>query len=157
MHGIQLMGILSAGKFPTGAVLNLAIVVLLLVVAYLAYSFVLRLTVAPSLDPVRDGDPQGKPIQVEVINGSGAAKVASRFTQYLRGRGYDVVDVRNYHRSDVRESIVIARTTSPRNAEKVAVALGVAEARIIQVSCADYYVDVSVVVGRDYQSLKPSQ
>ena len=151
------MGITSPRKFPTGAVLNLAIVVLLLVVAYLAYSFVLRLTVAPSLDPVRDGDPQGKPIQVEVINGSGAAKVASRFTQYLRGRGYDVVDVRNYHRSDVRESIVIARTTSARNAEKVAVALGVAEARIIQVSCPDYYVDVSVVVGRDYHSLKPSQ
>ena len=49
----------SARKFPTGVVLNLAIIVLLLVVAYLGYSFVLRLTVAPSLDAARDGDPQG--------------------------------------------------------------------------------------------------
>lgn len=153
----SMMRLHFARRFPANAFLNLAIVALLLVVAYLGYSFVLRLTVAPSLDPVREGDPYGKPIQVDVINGSGAAKVASRFTHYLRGRGYDVVEVRNYHRSDVQESMVIARTPDTRNAEKVAVALGIADARIIQVSCPDYYVDVSVVLGRDYQSLKPSQ
>jgi hypothetical protein len=147
----------SARKFPTGVVLNLAIIVLLLVVAYLGYSFVLRLTVAPSLDAARDGDPQGKAIQVDVINGCGGAKVGTQFTQYLRHRGYDVVEVRNYHRFDVRQSIVIARTANLRNAEKVATALGVSAPHIIQQINPEYFVDVSVVIGHDYQSLKPSQ
>ena len=151
------MKLFSARKYPTGAVLNLAIVVLFLVVGYLAYSLVLRLTVAPSLDPVREGDPHGRPIQVDVINGSGTAKVGSRFTQYLRNRGYDVVEVRNYHRFDIRHSMIVARTLNLRNAEKVATALGIPESQIIQQLNPDYFVDVSVVIGHDYQSLKPSQ
>lgn len=150
------MRVTSARKFPTNAALNLAIVVLSVVVTYLAYSFVMRATVAPSLDSVRDGDPQRKPIQVDVINGSGAAKIGSRFTQYLRNRGYDVVEVRTYHRSDVRRSMIIARTSNARNAEKVATALGIGSDCLIQVINPDYYVDVSVVIGRDFQSLKPS-
>jgi hypothetical protein len=151
------MSILSSRKFPTGAVLNLAIVVLFLVVSYLAYSLVLRLTVAPSLDPVREGDPYGKAIQVDVVNGSGAPKVGGRFTQYLRNRGYDVVEVRTYHRSDVAQSIVVARTSNTKNAEKVATALGVDASRIIQEVSPGYYTDVSVVIGKDFHSLKPSQ
>ncbi len=147
----------SARKFPTGALLNLAIIVLLLVVAYLAYSFVLRLTVAPSLDPARDGDPKGKPIQLDVINGCGTAKVGTRFTQYLRDRGYDVVEVRNYHRFDVRHTIVVARTANLRNAEKVATALGIEAPHIVQQINPDYFVDVSVLIGMDHQSLKPAQ
>jgi hypothetical protein len=150
------MILFSARKFPTGVVLNLAIVVLLVIVAYLAYSFVLRLTVAPSLDAVRDGDAARRPIQVDVINGSGTAKVGTQFTRYLRDRGYDVVEVRNYHRSDVGQSIVIARTKNLRNAEKVATALGVSPRQIIQMINPDYFVDVSVLIGRDHPSLKPS-
>jgi len=146
----------SARRFPTGALLNLAIIVLLLVVGYLAYSFVLRLTVAPSLDPVRDGDPKGKAIQVDVVNGCGTAKVGTRFTQYLRDRGYDVVEVRNYHRFDVRHTIVVARTSNRRNAEKVAIALGIEASHIVQQINPDYFVDVSVLIGIDHQSLKPS-
>jgi hypothetical protein len=151
------MGISFARKLPTGAVLNLAIAVLSVVVLYLGYSFVLRMTVAPSLDPVRDGDPRGRPIQVDVINGSGAAKIGSRYTQYLRSRGYDVVEVRTYHRSDIAQSIVVARTSNPKNAEKVATALGIDPARIIQEVSPEYFVDVSVLIGKDFPSLKPPQ
>ncbi len=142
---------------PTGVFLNLAILALLVIVAYLAYSFVLRLTVAPTLDATRDGDPQGKAIQVDVINGCGAAKAGTQCTQYLRSRGYDVVEVRNYHRFDVRTSLVIARTSNIRNAEKVATALGIPSTRIIQQLNPDLFVDVSVLIGHDVQSLKPSQ
>jgi hypothetical protein len=151
------MGISFARKFPTGAVLNLAIAVLSVVVLYLGYSFVLRMTVAPSLDPVRDGDPRGRPIQVDVINGSGAAKIGSHYTQYLRSRGYDVVEIRTYHRSDIAQSIVVARTSNPKNAEKVATALGIEPVRIIQEVSPEYYVDVSVLIGKDFPSLKPPQ
>jgi|WetSurMetagenome_2_1015567.scaffolds.fasta_scaffold218210_3 hypothetical protein len=151
------MSILSARKLPSGVFLNLAIGALLVVVAYLAYSLVLRVAVSPSVDPIRDGDPQGNPIQVDVINACGTSKVGSQFMQYLRDRGYDVVESRNYHRFDVKRSLVIARTKNIRNAEKVAAALGVASPQIIQEINPDFFVDVSVVIGHDHQSLKPSQ
>ncbi len=44
-----------------------------------------------------------------------------------------------------------------QNAENVAYALGIRKQNIIQQMNHDYYVDVSVVIGKDYGSLKPSQ
>ncbi len=78
-------------------------------------------------------------------------------TAYLRARGYDIVELRNYHRFDVEKSLVIDRTGRIENAEKVARALGIPAGRVIQQLNPDYFVDVSIVIGRDYLSLKPSQ
>jgi hypothetical protein len=51
---------------------------------------------------------------------------------------------------------VIDRTGDMENARKVAYALGIGKEHIIQQINQDYYVDVSVVIGKDYKSLKPS-
>jgi hypothetical protein len=56
----------------------------------------------------------------------------------------------------VRESLVVDRTGRRENAEKVARALGIPTGRIIQQLNPDELVDVSVVIGRDYASLKSS-
>jgi hypothetical protein len=64
--------------------------------------------------------------------------------------------MRNYKRFDVLESLVIDRTGSTANAERVAYALGIEKKNIVQQINEDYFVDVSVVLGRDYPSLKPS-
>jgi len=137
--------------------LNAAIVVLVAVVGYLAYSLVVRLFVAPGVDVVREGGPPGRIIQVEVLNGCGVARAANGMTTFLRSRGYDVVEIRNYHRFDVRESLVIERAGRMENAEKVARALGIATSNIVQQLNPDYYVDVSVVVGLDYGTLNHAQ
>jgi len=79
------------------------------------------------------------------------------FTNYLRARGYDVVEVRNYRTFDVKESFVIDRTGELDNAEKIAYALGIRKENIVQQLNPEYYIDVSVVIGRDHASLKPSQ
>ena len=68
-----------------------------------------------------------------------------------------MVEIRNYHRFDVKQSLVIERTGQMKNAEKVARALGIDTAQIIQQLNPDYYVDVSVVVGQDYGTLKHAQ
>ena len=137
--------------------LNAAIVLLVAVVAYLAYSLIVRLFIAPGVDVVREGSSPGRIIQVDVLNGCGVPKAAGSMTAFLRSRGYDVVEIRNYHRFDVRESLVIERAGRMENAEKVARALGIAKTNIIQQLNPDYYVDVSVVVGLDYGTLKHAQ
>ena len=62
----------------------------------------------------------------------------------------------NYKTSDVNESLVIDRVGNSANAEKVAYALGIKKKNIVQQLNHDYYVDVSVVIGKDFNTLKPS-
>lgn len=142
---------------PRDLVLNVTIMFLTAVVGYLAYSFVVRHVIRPPVEVVRDGDAGRAVIQIDVLNGSGIPGAASECTAYLRSRGYDVVEMRNYKRNDVRESLVIDRTGSLENARRVAYALGVPAKNIVQQINEDYYVDVSVLVGRDFRSLKPSE
>ena len=150
--------LLSRLTLPSsGLWLNIAIGVLGVIVLYLGYALIVRIFFAPPVDTIREGDPQGRVIQVDVLNGCGAARAGTAVTSYLRSRGYDVVEIRNYHRFDVKQSLVIERTGQMKNAEKVARALGIDKAQIIQQLNPDYYVDVSVVVGLDYATLKHAQ
>ncbi len=137
--------------------LNAVIGGLVIIVGYLAYSLLARHVIHPPVDAERTAAPPGSVIQIDVLNGSGASGVASSFTSYLRSRGFDVVDTRNYRSSDLKESLVIDRTGNREDAEKVAYALGVKKENIVQQLNEDYYVDVSVVIGKDHKSLKPSQ
>jgi hypothetical protein len=138
-----------------GILFNGVILVLSLVVGYLAYSLVDRTIIAPPVDPMREDVNPGEVIQIDVLNGCGVDGAASVFTSYLRGRGYDVVEMRNYKTFDVVHSLVIDRKGNLETAKKVAYALGVREDNIVQQLNADYYVDASIVIGKDYKSLKP--
>jgi hypothetical protein len=142
-------------KRPRSFLLNLVIVVLVVAVGYLGYALFLRQVVRPPVDVDREGGVPGEIIQIDVLNGCGAAGVASTFTAYLRARRYDVVEMRNYKTFDVDESMVIDRVGNLENAGKVAYALGIGKSNIIQQLNPGYYVDVSVVIGKDYQTLKP--
>jgi hypothetical protein len=135
------------------AFLNILIGALAVVVAMLGYALISRHVLHPPVEPNRSN---GKGvIQMDVLNGCGAAGAASTITGYLRSRGYDVVEVRNYKTFDVPESLVIDRTGTRSEAESVAAALGVkAENIVVQIS-PDYFVDVSLVIGKDYHTLKP--
>lgn len=138
-------------------ILNIIIVALAVVVGYLAYSFAGRHVFSPPVETSKPGVATGSVIQMDVLNGCGVPKAASLVTAFLRQRGYDVVEMRNYKTFDVPESLVIDRTGNLETARKVAYALGVKERNIVQQINQDYYVDVSVVIGKDYQSLKSSQ
>ena len=137
-------------------VLDSIIVALLVLVGYLAYSLLVRHIFQPPVDAERAGGAGGGIIQMDVLNGCGISGAATTFASYLRARGYDVVEMRNYKTFDVDESLVIDRTGSRKSAEKVAYALGIKKENIVQQMNPDYYVDVSVVIGKDYISLKPS-
>lgn len=94
-------------------------------------------------------------IQVEVLNGCGVGGVADRFTDFLRTNNFDVVNISNYIRFDMDETIIIDRIGNMANAYKVAKSLGVKNDNVIQQLNNDYFLDVSIIIGRDYFTLQP--
>lgn len=134
-----------------------AIVVFGVLVLALAYSLVTRV-LAPRVDPVREentGQLVGEIIQVEVRNGCGVAGLAARTTLFLRDHGFDVVEVGDYESFDVALSKVVDRVGDLASARKVAAVLGIPEDRVEQDIRPEYYLDASVVIGRDYEALRP--
>jgi hypothetical protein len=146
----------SSRKDPRALALNVLIGLLVVIVGYLSYSLLSRHVLQPPVDAGKAGVAPGEIIQIDVLNGSGLQGVASSCTSYLRARGFDVVEMHNYKTTDLVESLVIDRVGNTANAEKVAYALGIKKKNIIQQLSQDYYVDVSVVLGKDFESLKPS-
>ncbi len=146
----------ASRRDPRSIALNILIGLLVIVVGYLAYSLLNRNILQPPVDAGKAGVTSGEIIQVDVLNGSGMQGAANSCTAYLRARGFDVVEMRNYKTSDVDESLVIDRVGNMANAERVAYALGIKKKNIIQQLNHDYYVDVSIVIGKDVNSLKSS-
>lgn len=94
-------------------------------------------------------------IQLNVLNGTDAPKLAQRTTDYLRARGFDVVEMGNAPGKSIQHTRVIDRAGSLEAAKQVAEALGVPQEHVTQEIDPTLYLDVSVVIGNDYQSLKP--
>jgi hypothetical protein len=136
---------------------NLMLVVLGLVVIVLLYAFVSSsFTATP--DPTRDanpGDLVGDIIQVEVRNGCGVTGLAAEMTQFLRGEGFDVVEVGDYTSFNEPKTLVIDRVGNLEAARQVAASLGLPEDRVLQEIRQDYFLDASVVIGLDYATLPP--
>lgn len=132
------------------------------VIGFLSLLLLLLLTalgtriIYPRIENQRAGDtPEliGNIIQIEVLNGCGVTGLANRFTSVLRKNGFDVVETGNFDNFDMDETLVIARTFKHENAVRVAEALGINEENIIIEASDDFYLDATVVIGSDYQTL----
>ena len=90
----------------------------------------------------------GERVRVEVLNGGGREGAARRATEQLRDAGFDVVLTGNADDFGKDSSVVYHRMGHPEWAEAVAEALGIpnVESR----PDTNLYVDVSVVLGRDW-------
>ncbi len=92
-------------------------------------------------------------IQLEVLNGCGVTGIANRFTDQLREYGFDVVETGNFDHFNVEETFVVSRSGQMENAYRVAEALGIAEKHVIREQSPDFYLDVTLIIGSDYESL----
>ena len=139
-----------------GALLNIAIVLVLVVVGLQIYGiFSDGGAVRP---PAKDADPESAEqtiVQINVLNGCGVSGVGNTMTKFCRTAGYDVVEVGNYKSFDINESMVIDRVGKPDNARRLAAQLGIARKNIVQQFSSDHLVAASVIIGKDYKSLKP--
>lgn len=120
----------------------------------MAYSLITKI-ISSGDDVVKDNSKTSAIIQVEVLNGCGVIGIADKVTSYMRRNNFDVVQVGNYISYEMDKSLVIDRAGNKANAEKVAEALGIDKKNIVQQINSDYFLDCSIVIGRDYFQLKP--
>ena len=92
-------------------------------------------------------------IQIEVLNGCGIPGIANAYTGVLRSNGFDVVETGNFDHFNLEKTIVISRSGVLDNARRVASALGVEQINVIREESPDYFLDVTVVIGHDYEQL----
>lgn len=142
-------------------ILNGALILFLILVVYLAFSLINN-SIKSGKDTKEITDTNksitNQPnltIQLDVQNGTNENGVASRITEYLRKNGIDVVEMGNYKSKDIERTLVIDRAGDKNKAKKVAVVLGVTERNIIQQLNNSLYLDVTVVIGKDFKDLKP--
>jgi BarA-like signal transduction histidine kinase len=123
----------------------------------MSFSIFSKIDTKRQLDLQNQRNTKASIIQVEVLNGCGVAGAADQFTNYLRQHHFDVVQMGNYISFDVEKSIVIDRTGNMANAYKVADTLGISSKNVIQQKNNNYFLDVSFIIGKDFNSLKPYQ
>jgi len=92
-------------------------------------------------------------VRVEVLNAGGRAGMAREATSFLRDVGFDVVDFGNAGSFDADSTVVIDRSNRPEAAAAVARALGNAVVR--EEPNPNLYVDVTVLLGGDWEPELP--
>ena len=144
--------------------LNVLIVLLAVLTFYLLYNFIKRATTNQSDVKIETKDttssqltrqPSNQTLQIDVQNGTGVQGLGNQFMEYLRERGFDVVEMGNFSSSDIKTSMVIDRAGNMKNASRVASVLGISDKYVIQQVNKNYFLDATVVIGRDYNELNP--
>ena len=143
----------SRSKSYFNSFLNITILFLSVVIIYLGYSVATELKLFES-QPVNGVSQEHKRIiQVEVLNGCGVADIADKFTDSLRKKKFDVVNVANYRSFDIDKTIIIDRAGKLGNAKYLADVIGLDRRRVIQQKNRNYFLDVTLIVGKDYKQL----
>ena len=136
---------------------NIIIFLLGIIIVFLVYSLYMKIKNKEDAEKEAANKKLAAPIvQLEVLNGCGVSGVAEKFTDFLRNNNFDVVQTGNYISFDIDKSMVIDRTGNKENAIKVANALGIDHKNIIQQINNDYILDVSLIIGKDFNHLKPN-
>ena len=142
-------------------ILNGAIIILFLLVGYFGFSLINN-AVKSGKDSKDISDTTASltnqpnlAIQLDVQNGTGENGVAAKFTDYLRRNGYDVVEMGNFKSSGEEKSVVIDRAGDMSKAKRVAKILGINDKNVIQQINSSMYLDVTVVIGKDFKNLNP--
>jgi hypothetical protein len=130
---------------------------------FLVGSLIVRMFVFPPVSTKSHDVTTGKTvvIQLNILNGSGTNGIARQTMDFLRARGFDVVEIENYTDSsgklfhDVKESFVIDRLGDTAAAAAVAASLGIPPSKISKGIDSSLYIHCSVVLGVDFSQLEP--
>lgn len=91
-------------------------------------------------------------ISFEVLNGCGVSGVAAKFATRLENAGYKSTEVGNFDNFDMPQTIIFDRKSQNRlYGLKVAELLGLPATSVAYQTKAGSKVDVSVILGKDYQ------
>ncbi|CAN5838712.1 MAG: LytR C-terminal domain-containing protein [Gemmatimonadetes bacterium] len=105
--------------------------------------------------PPTPGESANAPhVRVEVLNAANVPGLAREGTRRLREAGFDVVYFGNAGGEPQGESVVLDRAGELETARQVARVLGIAQVR--SAPNKELYLDVSVLLGRDWRAEKAS-
>jgi hypothetical protein len=135
----------------TNLFLNISILILSILILFLGYSLLSKLNVFGENSEIDNIVKHKKDMQIEVLNGCGVDGVADMFTDYLRTKNFDVVNTGNYRSYNIDNSIVIDRTGNIINAEYLAEVIGIDNRQVIQQKNKNYFLDVTLIIGKDYR------
>lgn len=108
----------------------------------------------PPIVPYVDQEGPRAVIQVTIANHSGTPGVARKTLDYLRERGFDVVELSNGS-DTLKKSRVIDRVGDRISALKIAKVLGISDTLVISDIDSMLFVRASVILGSDVKTLSP--
>jgi hypothetical protein len=96
-------------------------------------------------------------LEVEVLDGAGSMRAAQHMTNILRAYGYDVVEMKRNSNGIEERSFLFDRSGNIDAARKLATILGIPQDKVFQKIDRNVYLDITVVLGKDYSRLKAFQ
>ena len=94
-------------------------------------------------------------IKVEILNGCGVNKLAAQLRAYLIDKNYDVIDFKDYISYNIPTTFVIDRKhMDKRYAKRIAGVIGVKQKQVFPQLSPQRKLDVTIIIGKDYQDLK---
>lgn len=137
-------------------ILNLSIILLSLILIFLTYELVSELNDNQNEIAVVETNFSPKDlIHVEVLNGCGIPSLVDSLTEQLRKNKFDVIQTGNYFSFDVPQTLVIDRIGDMKAARIVADSLNVPIENVIQLKNENLLLDVTVIIGKDFNLIKP--
>ena len=139
--------------------LNISIILITALCIYLAYSMIMNTTGSrgDNLSDTAKKQITNQPnlsIQINILNATGENRIGARFRDYLKAKGFDVVDMGNY-KAEVEKTMVLDVIGDISKAKRVADAVGVSHRNVVQQLDKTKYIDATVIIGKDYNELKP--
>jgi hypothetical protein len=96
-------------------------------------------------------------LEVEVLDGAGNMRAAQQMTNILRAQGYDVVEMKKNYDDVEERTFIFDRSGNLDAARKLATILGISQDKVFQKIDRTLYLDITVVMGKDYSRLKSFQ
>jgi len=95
-----------------------------------------------------------KNIQISILNSCGVKSLAAKTKNYLKSRGFDVLEIGNAKKT-LEKTIIIDRLGDLESARKVANAIGVNLEKVESVVDSSLCLRATVILGKDFNTLKP--
>lgn len=148
-------------KIPVGITLKVLMLSLLGIVSlYLLYVLIDKVFLNPPVSAVVPPEKRRTVsdvyIQINIINATGIQGLAKSAMNYCRDRGFDVVEISTSD-SLFQHSYVIDHLSDTMSAKNVAYAMGIPDSCIRHDYDTTLYLRSSVIIGKNYMSLKPFQ
>jgi hypothetical protein len=101
---------------------------------------------------------QDKTIDIEILNGAGVGGIAQQLSDYLSDHTFKVINTENYRENgrlnwDVTKSYIINHFGYNYQIEEIAKLVGIKTIVLDTLSSSESGADISVVLGKDYDSL----